>query len=791
MSERHPGDTFDMSGDYRGAHVYIKSIVEGGPARRIPLQRPPRTEHFTDREKELARLLADLQPGRVVTLCGAGGIGKTALSAEAVWTLAPENEPPERFPDGIIFHNFYREPQAALALEAVARAYGEEPRPTPRDAALRALAGKQVLLILDGAEDADDLGAVLDVRGGCGVLVTSRARADAVAQRQDLEPLEADDAVDLLRTWGGDQTADDTAAARICELAGYLPLAVRLAGRYLDQTGETAGEYLAWLEETPLEALDHGEWRMESVDVLLERSLAQVSEAACRVLGVVGLLALAPFDRESIAAALDLPCGQLHKPLGELVGYGLLSRSGERYEVSHALVHTYARERVEPQAAVAERLAVYYATLAQAESAEGPDGYRRLDAERAHIMSAMRVCTEKQRWKAVRSLVWSVGSERGYLATHGHWAEWVRASEIGIKAARVSASLYDEGAFLIHLSLAYGQLGQYERAIKSAEDAISIARKANNNQMKGAALNSQGLAFYSLGEFQQAIESYEEALAIHQEIRAASPEQSAIWMASRRAESVCFGNLGNIHDSLGDYRRAIDFHKRALSLRRRLGDRQGEAEALGNLAISHKNLGRYKQALKFAKQALNIARGIGDRHNEAIQLSNLGAVYAVTNRYQQALEFYEQALFINQELEARRDEGRCLGNLGVVSFSMGEYRQAADLLRRALAVSREVGDRRNEGNWLLNLGSVRATLGETEDAIDYYERALAIARDIADRRNEGSCLTNLGNAYLDLGQVERAREYLQQSLAVLEEIESPTADLVRDSLAELENGEKR
>ena len=160
--------------------------------------------------------------------------------SKAVWTLGP---------DGILFYSFYGRPQPALALEAIACAYGEDPRPTPRDAARRALAGKRALLILDGTEETDDLRAVLDVRGACGVLVTSRRRGDAVAERQDVQPLEPDWALVLLQAWGKTQAADETAAGAICKHVGRLPLAVRLVSRYLDHlmrvlTGCVEGERL-------------------------------------------------------------------------------------------------------------------------------------------------------------------------------------------------------------------------------------------------------------------------------------------------------------------------------------------------------------------------------------------------------------------------------------------------------------------------------------------------------------------------------------------------------------------
>ena len=189
--------------------------------------------HFQDREQELGRLLPLLQPGQVVTLCGPGGMGKTALAAEAIWRLADSQQLVSRFPDGILFHTFYRQSSADQAFQYIASAFGEELKPTPALAAQRALSGRTALLVLDGAESADDLEAVRAIRGRCGVLVTSRAREDALAAREDIHPLPLDDAVTLLRAWGGSRAADEQAARRICELVGELPLAVRLAGSAL------------------------------------------------------------------------------------------------------------------------------------------------------------------------------------------------------------------------------------------------------------------------------------------------------------------------------------------------------------------------------------------------------------------------------------------------------------------------------------------------------------------------------------------------------------------------------
>src|SRR5215469_1498308 len=172
--------------------------------------------------------------------------------------------------------------------------------------------------------------------------MTSRRRADAPdpAHRLDLQPLPTTEAVNVVQAFGGKRAADAEATSQICTQVGNLPLALRLVGRYLAQQEEEAREYLAWLEETPLAALDQGRSQRESVRVLLQRSMTQLSATAQRVFQLVGFLALAPFEGDLVRQVLGLAGRETRQALGELVNYGILLRQQSDYEVSHPLLHT-------------------------------------------------------------------------------------------------------------------------------------------------------------------------------------------------------------------------------------------------------------------------------------------------------------------------------------------------------------------------------------------------------------------------------------------------------------------
>ena len=91
-SEAQPSKERAAGRDYFervAGNVYTGTVIvhRDGREIRLPRQVPPPVQHFKDRIHELERLLQDLQPGQVVTLCGPGGIGKTALVSEAIHSM--------------------------------------------------------------------------------------------------------------------------------------------------------------------------------------------------------------------------------------------------------------------------------------------------------------------------------------------------------------------------------------------------------------------------------------------------------------------------------------------------------------------------------------------------------------------------------------------------------------------------------------------------------------------------------------------------------------------------------
>ena len=136
---------------------------------------PVQLTSFVGRAAQIADVQAILAEDRLVTLTGAGGIGKTRLAVQVAAKMAAE------FGDGAWYVDLAPITDPALVAVTAARALGlpDQPGRSTTDTALRFIGDRHMLMVLDNCEHLLDAAAALTsaLLGGCPaltVLATSR-----------------------------------------------------------------------------------------------------------------------------------------------------------------------------------------------------------------------------------------------------------------------------------------------------------------------------------------------------------------------------------------------------------------------------------------------------------------------------------------------------------------------------------------------------------------------------------------------------------------------------------------
>jgi predicted ATPase/DNA-binding SARP family transcriptional activator len=211
------------------------------PARPVPAARgnlPRRATRFIGREDEVARLVAAVADGALVTLTGVGGVGKTRLAVEAA-TRAQAG-----FRDGAWLCELAPVADGAAVGHALSGALGVQQRAglTIEQTVVEYLGPRELLLVVDNCEHVLDATAgLLDhVVRRCprvSVLATSRQPLGIDGERVvPVPPLPVDDAAALFADRARAQRPDfqldpvaEDAVVEICRRLDGLPLAIELA----------------------------------------------------------------------------------------------------------------------------------------------------------------------------------------------------------------------------------------------------------------------------------------------------------------------------------------------------------------------------------------------------------------------------------------------------------------------------------------------------------------------------------------------------------------------------------
>jgi predicted ATPase/DNA-binding SARP family transcriptional activator len=403
------------------------------PARRSNLPAP--VTSFVGREGEIAQIGALLEQGRLVTLVGPGGAGKTRLAREAVagWV--------ERVPDGVwlvelapVTASAEVVPAAldALGLREAAAGVLERPGHTARDGLdrlLDVLAEREAIVVLDNCEHliasvAELVDRMLGACPGVRVVATSREpltiageslvpvvplglpEPDASAEEAIAHPavrLFADRAAAARPGFAVDG-ATVAAAVEICRRLDGLPLALELAAARLRSLPV---EEVARLLDDRFRLLTGGSRtalaRHRTLRAVVDWSWELLSEPDRRLARRLAVFAAGATVESAAAACADdgMGAGDVLDGVGGLVDRSLLQAVADTSPPRYRMLETireYGLERLaeagelESVRAAHARYFVALATTAEPQL-RGHDQavwFARLQHERENILAALR-----------------------------------------------------------------------------------------------------------------------------------------------------------------------------------------------------------------------------------------------------------------------------------------------------------------------------------------------------------------------------------------------------------------
>jgi predicted ATPase/DNA-binding CsgD family transcriptional regulator len=504
--------------------------LKGAQTARLQQQRqsglPAEVSSLVGRGPEIAAVRERLRGGRVVTLTGPGGCGKTRLALR-VAALAEAG-----FGDGARLVELAPLTDPALVPASVAQALDVSERnvPTPTAGLVRALAGRELLVVLDNCEHVLEgaAGLVTALLARCRrvrILATSRERLDVPGELVFPVPplglpadgsakaVAASEAGMLFAARAGaaspayELTAHNSAAiAEICARLDGIPLAIELAAARCPALGPA--ELAARLDDHSglLSGGPARPGRHRSLEALVAWSYELLGDAERRLLTRLSVLR-GGFDlgtAERVADGGPLQPEAIAGLLASLAGKSVVQIQSA-VTVRYSLLETIRQFAAARLAASGEETAVHLRLLEwalgearSAEAALADAGWAawasRLSAEQDSIRAALSWALGGQELQAGRELAARLA--RWWIAT-GRYSEGGRFLTSAL-AVPDAADPRVQARVLLGAAWSAYHLGDNPRAARLGGEGLACARQAGEPQLELWGRNLfAGLAWYA------------------------------------------------------------------------------------------------------------------------------------------------------------------------------------------------------------------------------------------------------------------------------------------------------
>lgn len=754
-----------------------QAILAGDAAEDAPAPGPRQVRPATNlpapvtdligREHAVTRVRELLAAGRLVTITGPGGVGKTSAAVAVALAVA------DTYPDGAWLVDLTTWDGSGDLAELVLSVLSV---PGARELA-SVLRERRTLLLLDNCEHVLDpvaelVGALLPAAPGVRVLATSREplrlRGEA---RFDLPPLDVPDtddperlahaaAVRLFLARAGLAAAPEITAsvAEVCRRLDGIPLALELAATRVPTLGVPelaarlqvphdrfgllgAGPRDAPARQRTLSAVIDWSWQLltDAERTVLRRLAVHVggctlaaAEAVCDVGGVLDLLA-GLVDRSLVAGA-----------------------GGARFRLLES-VSVFCLDRLRAageEDAVRRRHADHYLALAEQAELRGPaqrEWLGRLDAEAANLRAALdtfrRAGAIGEALRLVTALSW-------YWLLRGRLAEGTRALASALAVPgdapaelRAAAEVWHAG-----LTIRQGKAGPeiVTDVLRRYEKVASPVELARAEWWLAGAIIDFGDTATTTDLLERALDTFGEA-------------------GDRWGEAAVLSTRAMLGHMRGDLAALESDARRSAELFGGLGDDWGVLQATDWLIGLADLTGDHAEAARLSRDGLRIAEDLGLWADVAGRVGWLAWIGVQTGDYPSAIEYGEQARRLTAEQGQRAGEVFATISLAFGARRAGRLDVAEEHLRWLLATARE--QRSDDGTppylsmVLVELGLLATQRGDVAEALRWHGEGFDVYESDGAEPGMASALEGMAAALVVSGRADVAARLLGAAAA--------------------------
>ena len=656
---------------------------------------------FIGRETDIDQIIHLLSKGRLVTLTGSGGVGKTRLAIQV------SNRVLHTFRDGVWWIDLVGLNDNALIPQTVAQVTGV--REVPNQPLVNTLSEhfrtKQVLLVLDNCEHlilgcaqlADQL---LSACSSLKILTTSREGLGLTGEQiWQVPPLSLPDSfhtisIELLLRYESIQLFLERAAA------------IRLDFHLTEQNAPFVAQVCQRLDGIPL-AIELAAARVK---------VLSVEQIAARLKDRFDLLTsgsrTALPRHQTLRAVMDWSYGLLAEKEQALFRWLAVFADGWTLEAAQAVC---SGDGLKPEEILDLLTHLMDKSLLKMEEHQGATRFRMLETIREY---ALQKFSESVEAVQVRNrhldffMKFAEGIEpRLHGADQTVWLKRLDVEHDNLRAAldwSLTEGDLETGMRLAGALWLFWDIYGYHLEGRVWLDRILLKSQASiaapDASAQAMVLYVAGHLAQRQGDFARARMHYTDSLVSYQQLN------DEVHVA------VVLRGLGEIAEDQGDLLSAKDYYEQSLNIFRSLGDIKGTSVALNHLATLALLSNDYERAAALSAESLGIERQRKDNRTTAIALTTLGFALCGMGELDQAVTQFTEALTLQTTLTEKRIAQYSLMGMALVAFTRGQTDRAVRLFGAADALREMIGTPLPPSQQPLYdalVKSMRAELGET------------------------------------------------------------------------------